>query len=68
MIDVPLEFLKAIGDTQGALSVFQDQDWLVWASKMLMPGVYEDVEIEQRAEKEKRWEAEHKEVRQKAEE
>ena len=37
---------KAIGDVQGALSAFQDRDWLVWAGKTLMPGVYEDVEIE----------------------
>ena len=70
-MDVPLgdeDISKAISDMQNALMAFEDRDWLVWAGKMLMPGVYEDVEIEQRVEEERKREQEREEARQKAEE
>ena len=70
-MDMPLgdkDISKAIEDMQGALSAFEDQDWLVWAGKTLMPGVYEDVEIKRRAEEEQKQEQEHEEAKRQAEE
>ena len=54
---------KAIEDAQNVLMVFEDWDWLVWAGKTLMPGVYEDVEIERHAEEERKREQEREEAK-----
>ena len=59
---------KAIEDAQGALSTFKDWDWLVWVGKTLLPGVYEDVEIERHAEEERKWEQEREEAKRQAKE
>src|SRR5271154_2799938 len=59
---------KVIEDTQNTLMVFEDRDWLMWARKMLMPRVYEDMEIERCAEEERKREQEREEAKRQAEE